>query len=346
MKYSVCIPNYNYAKYIGRTVKSVLDQSHRDLEVLISDNASTDGSVAVIKEISDQRVRVRVNACNVGFAGNLDRAARMGDGARLIMLSSDDLMRADALAVYEQVLGALGSEAERAVLTAKNDIVDPADQVTGEVTKEPVWREGDRSPELERIVGAPVYRVPAPELLRRCLTSMKNPFNFCATCYPRALYEQVEGYGGSRLINPDKWFHWRLLTKASIALYIDLPLFAYRWHSSNQTAQQSATGALKYLVDEYVSTLEMDERALQQVGLDRQSLISAFVEYDIGRHGLATLARGERRRARRILQFGEAVYPQAMRNSRAVLALRTLLVLGVLGEKAAAKAYKVYRPDA
>src|SRR5262249_61055753 len=113
-----------------------------------------------------------------------------------------------------------------------------------------VWRESDRSADLDGVAGAAVYKVSARELLRRSLLSMQNPFQFAATVYPRSLYEAIEGYGGSRLINPDKWFHWKLLAKAETAYFIDRPLFAYRWHASNQTAQQAGSGALKYLVDE------------------------------------------------------------------------------------------------
>ena len=68
----------------------------------------------------------------------------------------------------------------------------------------------------------------ADELLRRCLAQMNNPFNFAATCYPRRLYQAVEGYGAGRLINPDKYFHWKLLAVAERAYFVDRPLFAYR----------------------------------------------------------------------------------------------------------------------
>ncbi len=93
MKISVCIPNYNYERYLGRTIQSILDQHDPDVEILVSDNASTDGSAALVESFNDPRIHLHVNACNVGFAGNLDRSARMASGELMIMLSSDDLMR-------------------------------------------------------------------------------------------------------------------------------------------------------------------------------------------------------------------------------------------------------------
>lgn len=341
MKFSICIPNFNYERFLGRTLDSVLGQTHADLEVCIADNASTDGSVALVNARRDPRIKLAVNPCNVGFAGNLDRAARQATGDIVVMLSSDDLMRPTALATYERLYAALpAAERARTIMTAAADIIDPADAVTGRIGPDrELWRDGDLVTDLPAPPGAKVYRVDGDELLRRCLATMKNPFNFLATAYPRARYEGVGGYGGARLINPDKWFHWRLLGAGATAIYVDAPLYAYRVHPSNQNAIQAAQGALKYLVDEYASVLELDGKALERAGLDRAALERAFVERDIARHGLATLARGQAVKARRILGFGAAVYPRHAARSPAAWALLGLLALGPVGQKVAARLY-------
>jgi glycosyltransferase involved in cell wall biosynthesis len=344
MKFSICIPNYNYERYLGRTIQSALDQSYGELEILVSDNASTDGSVAVVRKLNDPRVQLHVNACNVGFAGNLDRASRMAIGAYMILLSSDDLMRPVALAAYKKLFDHLGSKGRSSIVTASVDVINAEDRVTGHLGPDmKLWTPADRKTELETLLGVPVYGVPAGELLRRCLRQMKTPFHFAATCYSRELYQAVEGYGGGRLINPDKWFHWKALGAAEMAYFIDQPLFGYRWHGNNQGSLESAAGALKYMVDEYVSTLELDTKVLEKIGLTREDVARAFIEYDVGRHGLATLARGLRKKARRLLHFGRAVYPQYVRRNRYVWALRALLALGPIGQRIAARAYRSYR---
>jgi glycosyltransferase involved in cell wall biosynthesis len=315
-----------------------------EFEILVSDNASTDGSMDVVRGFGDPRIRWRVNRCNVGFAGNLDRAAGLAQGDRMIMLSSDDLMRPNALAAYRALYEKLGSIAEGSIATCAMEVIDADDRVTGKVglPGNNVWRESDRAADLDGIVGGPVYRVAARELLRRSLLSMQNPFQFAATVYPRSLYEAVEGYGASRLMNPDKWFHWKLLAKADTAYFIDRPLFAYRWHATNQTAQQAGSGALKYLVDEYTSTFEFDGAVLKELGLTRADLEKAFIEHDIGRHGLAVLARGHRLQARRIFNFGKASYPHHARHNWKVRSLGMLLKLGPVGQRIARASYTYY----
>jgi glycosyltransferase involved in cell wall biosynthesis len=344
MKFSICIPNYNYERYLGRTIQSILDQHYDNLEILVSDNASTDGSVALVKSFNDRRIQLCVNACNVGFGGNLDRSAGMASGDHLIMLSSDDLMRGGALATYHKLLEYLGPKAAGTIASASWDVIDPEDRITSHTGPDPsLWTANDRQSDIERLLGVPVYGVAADELLRRCLRQMKNPFNFAATVYSIQLYRKVEGYGGGRLFNPDKWFHWKALGAAEMAYFIDQPLFAYRWHPQNQAAGESATGALKFLVDEYVSTLELDGSVLARIGVSREDVLDAFVEYDIARHGLATLARGQRQRARRILDFGRAAYPTQTRRNRHARALGALLTLGPIGQKIAQRAYRSYQ---
>jgi len=344
MGYSICIPNYNYGDYIGRTIQSVLDQTYDEFEILVSDNASSDNSVEVVRGFNDERVEVHVNRCNVGFAGNLDRAARHATSERMIMSSSDDLMKPDALETYDKFLNALGTSASQAIVSSSADIIDSNDNLTGRLPPEwAVWKETDRVTELESVVDAPVYRVSVSELLRRCLTTMKSPFMFASTCYPRKLYESVEGYGGNRVINPDKWFSWKLMGVAETAYFIDRPLFSYRVHASNQNSLQASAGALKFMVDEYLSSIEVDPKWLELTGLTKAEVEQAFVEQDVARHGLATLARGERLKAKRVLRFGKAVYPWHVRRNRKAWMLAGLLALGPVGTRIARRAYQSYQ---
>jgi hypothetical protein len=87
----------------------------------------------------------------------------------------------------------------------------------------------------------------------------------------------------------------------------------------------------------------LDGEVLKRIGMSRDAVLEAFVEYDIARHGLATLARGQRLRARRILDFGRAAYPRQVRRNGHVRALQALLALGPIGQMIAGRAYRSYR---
>ena len=268
---SVMIPNFNYARYIGETIESVLAQDGSQFEIVVCDNASTDDSVKVIGSYRDPRIRLAVNPCNVGFSSNLERVAAMARGRRMLLLSSDDRMTPGALAAYERLETALGPRADTAVWGTSTAVIDSNGQRTGvQFDPDPkCWRDCQDEPELSRAVGFPVRSIPAAVLLRRSLELLRSPLPFLTTCYPRALHDAVGSYAGGRLMNPDKWFLWKVLSAADTVYKIDHPLFEYRVHDAGQGPQEQRSGALKHLADEYIATFNLPEEVLRKAGMER-----------------------------------------------------------------------------
>ena len=97
---SILIPVYNRERLIADTIRSALDQTYLDLEVVVVDNASTDGTWAVLQRIAaaDARVRIFRNASNIGPVRNWIECARQARGRLSKILWSDDLMHPDFLA--------------------------------------------------------------------------------------------------------------------------------------------------------------------------------------------------------------------------------------------------------
>ena len=333
---SVMIPNYNYGRYIGETIESVLGQAPADVEIVVADNASTDDSVAVVRSRRDPRIRLEINATNLGFATNLERVAAMARGRRMLLLSSDDRMAPGAIEAYARLERALGERASRAVWGSSTSVIDGAGQRTGLLEPDPkLWRDAVVEPELSRAVGHPVRSLPAAEMLRRSLELLRSPLPFASTCYARELHDLAGGYAGGRLMNPDKYFLWKLLAVADTIYTIDHPLFDYRVHDAGQAPQEQRSGALKHLTDQYISTFNLPASVLERAGLDRDALAAAFIEQDIALRGLLALAKGQRTTAARTVHFGFAAYPQLARANRKVLALRALLALGPVGTRVA-----------
>jgi glycosyltransferase involved in cell wall biosynthesis len=331
MKFSICIPNYNYGRYIGETVRSALEQE-AEVEVLVADNASTDDSVAVVEAIGDPRVRLTRNLWNVGFAGNLYRACQGATGDRMILLSSDDLAVPDALKTYASLASALGEAASKTVFCSRQHVIDSEGGLMGESDLDPrLWVDARDDEELSARMGTRLLRVSAKQLLARSLRHLRNPLSFATTCYPRELYQAVEGYGGGALINPDKAFVWKLLSVAGEVIYVDKPLFSYRVHDSNQNAQERGSGALKHLLDQYRASFDTAPQVLAAAGVTCEDLAHAFVEHDVALRGLKAVAEGQRKLARRHLDFGRAAYPHLMAKSRLVWMLRYALALGPVG---------------
>jgi len=330
---SVLIPNYNYARYIGETIRSVLAQGVSEIEVVVCDNASTDDSVEVVRSLCDDaRVRLSINSCNVGFAANLERVASLAKGQRMLLLSSDDRMADGALAAFRSLERALGESADRAIWGTQVSLIDADGVRTGDAKPDPkLWRDARAEPALTETVGYPVRSMPATQLLRRSLELLRSPLPFATTCYPRTLHDLVGGYSGGRLMNPDKWFLWKLLSVAEMTYVIDAPLFDYRVHGGGQAVLEQRSGALKHLTDQYVATFNLPDSVITAANLERRTLAEAFIEQDIALRGLVSVAEGKRATARRTIQFGLAAYPDIARRNPKVWALRALVSLGPLG---------------
>jgi hypothetical protein len=257
----------------------------------------------------------------------------------MLLLSSDDRMQPGAVAAYERLEAALGAGARAAIWGSSTTIIDSEGRTTGLVSPDSkLWYDAEVDARLSDAVGHPVRSLPAAELLRRSLELLRSPLPFATTCYPRALHDAVGGYSGGRLINPDKWFLWKLLSVAETVHVIDHPLFEYRVHGGGQLAQEERSGALKHLSDQYAATFALPDSVIARAGLDRDALARAFVEQDIALRGLVALADGKRTSARRTVRFGQAVYPDLARRNPKLWMLRALLALGPLGTSLARSA--------
>ena len=90
-KISVCIPVYNREKYIAQCIESVLAQDYKNIEIIISDNCSIDGTVDIINGyLKDKRIRFYRNETNIGMQGNAEKLIGYTAGDWLVFLSSDD----------------------------------------------------------------------------------------------------------------------------------------------------------------------------------------------------------------------------------------------------------------
>lgn len=89
---TVCIPTFNRPEMLRASLQSVLWQSLRDIEVIVSDNASSTDTEAVVASFGDDRVRIDRLDDNIGLHGNLSRCLSLGTGRYRVVLPDDDLM--------------------------------------------------------------------------------------------------------------------------------------------------------------------------------------------------------------------------------------------------------------
>ncbi|MBI4484654.1 MAG: glycosyltransferase family 2 protein [Acidobacteria bacterium] len=92
---SVVIPNYNCARFLPETLESVFAQTCPDVEIIVVDDGSTDGSAALLERYAD-RVRV-IHQENRGVSAARNRGIRESRGAFVAFLDADDLWQPEKL---------------------------------------------------------------------------------------------------------------------------------------------------------------------------------------------------------------------------------------------------------
>lgn len=91
---SVCIPVFNTVKYVRQTIESVISQQYPNIEILVQDNASTDGTWELLELLARDhpQIKIKRNQQNIGMSENWNTVIKRAQGDYVMLLSADDLL--------------------------------------------------------------------------------------------------------------------------------------------------------------------------------------------------------------------------------------------------------------
>lgn len=230
---SFVILSYNYEDHIRQTLRSVLEQTFTDFEVVVVDDASRDKSLESIRSFDDPRIRLIVNAQNIGGSASFNRGVEAARGEWIVNLDADDWIAPDRVAAQLEV-------AER----------DPAVSIIG-TWVDVVDESGQPHPqkdEVESIVNR-----------RHLLNSVRtwighNPLCRSSTMVRRSLYHQIGGSDPAMVRAPDYELWTRALSRGGRFHLIPRQLTFYRLHAGGVTH-----------ADPVATTLEMAYTAIRNL---------------------------------------------------------------------------------
>ena len=104
MLVSIVISNYNYEQFLRQAIDSALNQSYSNIQVVVVDDASTDGSRDIIDEYDN--IEKCLLGSNLGQNRALNEGFRLARGEIVIFLDSDDFLTPDAVALHVERLRA------------------------------------------------------------------------------------------------------------------------------------------------------------------------------------------------------------------------------------------------
>jgi len=216
--FSIVINNYNYARYLRIAIESALSQTLANIEVIVVDDGSTDGSVDILREYGDRIIPIcktnggQASAFNAGFA-----ASR---GELVLFLDSDDLLSPGA---FERLAAGFSSEAVIKV-AAPLFVIDAAGAPTGRMVPKESLPSGNLL--AMALLRGPRSHVTPPtsgnawrrSYLESVLPIPEIEFRLCADAYLftlTPLFGEVRALtlpvGGYRVHGDNGWANKRLL---------------------------------------------------------------------------------------------------------------------------------------
>jgi len=271
VKISVVIPTFNQAAFLEETLRSVLDQGFPELELIVVDGGSSDGTRDLLEAHSGQ-LAWWVSEKDAGQTDAINKGLRHATGEVWSYLNSDDLLLPGSLAKVAECFA------------------DPTVMWLGAVST--IF---DSSGEIGRIVPT------APTRMRDYLTPWSRPMQHVHPCsnvcfMRRAALEKLGDFDPTYHYGMDMEFYTRAVFAGFEMIRLPDVLGAWRWHGDSKTAREGS--AFAFLVDElriaekYVDRLEPSERArvLYEIAGMHKHLAVRRAQFEDPRGGRARVA--------------------------------------------------------
>ncbi len=227
---SVCVPNYNNAKYLDACLQSALDQTYDNNEVIFLDDGSTDNSISIAQKY-ENRVRIFRNDMNCGQPMSTNRCLEYARGEYIVILHSDDML--------------LPHFAEKLV-----SILNQYPQVGMAVGER---LETDETGMVRNIT--PFYNIdcviPGE---RQAKVFLFMSFLPCQVLFRREMFNKVGGIDLRHIVNLDGLMWFKCALEADVA-YIREPVGIYRVHGESTTAYYNRS--IDHMLEYYATLSEM-----------------------------------------------------------------------------------------
>lgn len=233
---SIILPAYNHERYIDETLRSLIAQSYKNVELLVIDDGSPDNTwsrlLALKPECNKRFVHVVMeHRENKGLCATYNELIDLSRGEYLFVVNSDDVAKEHAI---ERLVAFLKSAPDYAVAVGDNEFIDEKSQVV-------YWDEDKRGVYVK---GAGVY-LTFNEYLSKTKKINSNSYEFGrydtliwkgnhitnGYLIKKSIFEQVGYYTNKAPI--EDYYIFLQIAKYSKIKYINEVLLSYRWHKEN-----------------------------------------------------------------------------------------------------------------
>lgn len=224
---SAIVPNYNYAQFLDRRLKSILHQTYTDFEIIYHDDCSTDGSEAVFaKYRSHPKIRAYANETNSGNAyAPINKCVALARGDYIWVTQADDYAEATLL---ETLVPILDEHPYVGIAYCQSLVVDDDSVVLGSFASRRKFPDSDRWDHDFINKGM--------DEIRRYLLFWNTIPNLSGVLFRKDLFDAVGG-ADERLPLAADWLMYISMLQRSDIAFVAKPLNSFRHHGGSVREQ-------------------------------------------------------------------------------------------------------------
>jgi alpha-1,3-rhamnosyltransferase len=280
---SIVVITYNSAKYVIETLESTKTQTYQNIELIVSDDCSTDNTVEIcrkwIEENKDRFARTELITMpeNTGIPSNCNRGLKEAQGEWVKLIAGDDLLLETSL---EKNIDHVYKHPEIEVL--QSDVLEYKDEIKEE------FRLPFRSNNTLRFNDPEITPYEQFQILLRF-----NPINATSAFVKKEIFEKVGYYDETLKLLEDRPLWLKLTINGVKIYYLDIISAKYRKHrnsvqvvNSNQKLFSDIKLERDAYLTKYYSHLPLLERWLRKINLKRKQSLEK-----LGFNNLSILSR-------------------------------------------------------
>lgn len=259
---TLALVTYNQERFIAQAVQSAFDQTYSPLEIILSDDASTDATFSIMREMAahyrgPHRIVLNRNDPNIGLARHVNQIARIARGELVIAAAGDDLSVPERAEILFKAWD--GNDRRATCLHSRVAHIGP----DGEPASPPPW-ERDAGP-THRIV---TQTIPPLEYVKT-----QRPDVLGCTCAWAPSLFKIFGDLPDDVVHEDNAVVMRSLIQSRSILFIDTPLVRYRVHGGNLFNSRDRRAAT-------LAELQAQARRMRR-GFARRAVMYRVFAYDL-----------------------------------------------------------------
>lgn len=223
------MPNYNYARYLPERIQSILNQTFQDFELILLDDASTDGSAELLDRWrSHPRVsHIVVNDTNSGspFA-QWERGIALARGEYIWIAEADDLAAPGFLST---AVAALDSHPAASLAIAMSELIDSEGNPANHAPYEPFEADGM------------VIAIDGNDYVASRMLARNTVYNASMTLFRREHYASLTDRSYMRMRSSGDWYLWAEMLHDSAIVEIHQRLNSFRLHTGSTTKKAESS---------------------------------------------------------------------------------------------------------